>query len=73
MSKKLPTGLDGRARDQNPPKGGEIRQKRADTRVDTLRETYPGLVPGVRGDAHLGTIRDRTGKSLSQLVKDSKK
>lgn len=71
---KLPRGLDGRARDQNPPKGGQIREKRADTKVGTLREEYgQDFAPGFRSDAHLGTVRERTGKSLHQLVDDTKK
>jgi hypothetical protein len=41
------------------------------TRVDTLRETYgDGFAAGVRGDAHLRTVLNRTGApSLSNLVK----
>ena len=69
MSKKnCSTGLDGRCRDQN----GQIRQKRADTHIGTLREIYgPDFAPGIRSDAHLGTLREREGgKSLSQIVKD---
>lgn len=31
MATKLPRELDGRTRDQNLPKGGEIRRKRSDT------------------------------------------
>jgi hypothetical protein len=66
----MPTGLDGRERDEN----GEIRQKRGDTLVRTLRETYgPNFLPGVRSDAKLATIRDRTGKSLSELVEEHDK
>jgi hypothetical protein len=38
--KHLPKGLDDRARDQNRPKAGQIRQKRADTQVGTLRKEY---------------------------------
>ncbi len=34
--KHFPKGLDGRIRDQS----GEIRQKRSDTKVETLRKTY---------------------------------
>lgn len=42
----FPEGLDGRQRDQNPPKAGEIRAKRGDTLVRTLREEYgPGFAP----------------------------
>lgn len=60
-------GLDGRSRDRD----GEIRRKRSDTRVDTLRETYgDGFAKGTRGHAKLGTVLDRTGaKSLSDLIK----
>jgi hypothetical protein len=68
MGKKhCDVGLDQRCRDFD----GEIRQKRGDTLVGTLRETYgPNFAPGVRSDARLDTLRERTGKSLSELVKD---
>jgi hypothetical protein len=66
MSTKQP-GLDGRHRDED----GRISEKHGNTLVGTLRETYgPGFLPGVRSDAKLETIRDRTGKSLSELVKE---
>ena len=66
MAKKnCETGLDNRCRDQN----GEIRQKRGDTLVGTLRETYPDFAPGVRSDTRLETLRDRTGKSLSEMLR----
>ena len=60
-------GLDGRCRDLD----GEIRQKRGDTLVKTLRKTYgPEFAPGVRGDMRLDTLRDRMrGRSLSKIVK----
>jgi hypothetical protein len=58
-------GLDDRCRDRD----GEIRQKRGDTLVRTLRETYPDFAPGVRGDTRLDTLRERTGKSLSEMIK----
>lgn len=57
--------LDGRHRDEN----GRISQKRGDTRVDSLRQTYPGFAPGVRGDARLDSLRNRTGESLTQMVR----
>ena len=73
-SKHFPKGLDGRQRDQNPPKAGQIREKRADTKVETLRNEYgPNFAPDFRSDAHLGTVRDKTGKSLHQLVREAKK
>jgi hypothetical protein len=74
MPRQLPRGLDGRTRDQNPPKAGEIRQKRADTLVGTLRQEYgDNFAKGYRSDTKLGTVRDDTGKSLHRLVKDTKK
>jgi hypothetical protein len=66
--------LDGRTRNQSPPKAGEIRQKRADTLVGTLRQEYgDSFATDYRSDTKLGTVRDGTGKSLHQLVKDMKK
>ena len=63
-------GLDGRHRDRD----GEIDRKRADTLIDTLRGTYgPDFAPGWRGDRTLGDLRTKTGKTLSQLLKEQKK
>ena len=60
------TGLDNRCRDLD----GEIRQKRGDTLVGTLRKTYgDDFAPGARSDMRLDTLRDRTGSSLSRLTK----
>jgi hypothetical protein len=74
MSRHLPRGLDGRTRDQNPPKAGEIREKRSDTLVRTLRREYgDNFAKGYRSDTKLGTVREDTGKSLHQLVKNTKK
>jgi hypothetical protein len=65
-NKECPTGLDDRRRDQN----GEIRQKRGDTLVGTLRKTYgDDFAPGVRSDMRLDTLRDRMGGSLSKIIK----
>jgi hypothetical protein len=66
--KECHIGLDRRCRDLD----GEIRQKRADTLVKTLRKTYgPDFAPGVRSNARLGTLRKRSaGKSLSKILKD---
>lgn len=59
-------GLDGRSRDEN----GQIREKRGDTRVGTLRREYgDDFAKGYRSDTKLDTIRENTGKSLSELVK----
>ncbi|MHB1871978.1 MAG: hypothetical protein ACYCT1_14155 [Steroidobacteraceae bacterium] len=68
MSKKhYPTGLDHRMRDHD----GEIRKKRSDTLVGTLRETYgPEFAKGYRSDAKLGTVLDNEGvATLDQLLK----
>ncbi len=65
-AKSCNEGLDDRCRDMD----GEIRQKRGDTLVRTLRETYgPDFAPGVRGDTRLDTLRERYGESLSKIVK----
>jgi hypothetical protein len=60
-------GLDDRCRDGD----GEIRQKRGDTLVGTLRKSYgPDFAPGVRSDMRLETLRERNGgASLSKIVK----
>jgi hypothetical protein len=60
-------GLDDRCRDLD----GEIRHKRGDTLVGTLRKTYgPEFAPGVRSDTRLDTLRKRVGaESLSKLLK----
>ena len=68
MSKQ--PGLDGRHRDSN----GQTRMKNGNTRIDTLREAYgDNFAPGIRGDAHLNTLLDRTGRnSLSDYLKNQK-
>lgn len=68
MAKKhFPTGLDGRMRDED----GEIRHKRRDTLVKTLRKTYgPEFAKGYRSDAQLGTVLDKEGaETLDELLK----
>jgi hypothetical protein len=67
QKKECNEGLDNRCRDLD----GEIRQKRGDTLVRTLRETYgPDFAPGVRSDTRLDTLRERAaGASLSKLLK----
>lgn len=66
-NKHYPRGLDNRMRDHD----GEIRRKRSDTLVGTLRETYgPDFARGYRTDAKLGTVLDKTGlDTLDQLLK----
>ncbi len=67
QKKECNEGLDNRCRDLD----GEIRQKRGDTLVRTLRETYgPDFAAGVRSDTRLVTLRQRAGgASLSKLLK----
>jgi len=65
-----PKGLDGRQRDQD----GEIRQKRSDTLVGTLRKEYgDNFAKGYRKDAQLGTVMSKEEvDSLHQLLKKNK-
>jgi hypothetical protein len=65
--RSCPTGLDDRCRDRD----GEIRHKRRDTHIETLRETYgPDFAPGIRSDAKLGTLLQREGVgTLSEYLK----
>jgi hypothetical protein len=64
--KHYPKGLDGRQRD----KDGEIRAKRGDTKIATLRKEYgEDFAKGYRSDARLETVRENERKSLSQLIK----
>ena len=62
-------------RESRPDSGGQVRGKRGDTRIDTLRQTYgESFAPGIRGDAHLKTLLDRTGSSsLSEYLKNGKR
>jgi len=64
-------GLDGRTRDED----GQTRAKNGNTRIDTLRETYgDDFGDGLRGDAHLSTLLERTGyDSLSEYLRNRKK
>jgi hypothetical protein len=65
--RSCPTGLDDRCRDRD----GEIRHKRSDTHIGTLRKTYgDDFAPGIRSDAKLGTVLDRAKAStLSEYLK----
>ena len=64
--KHYPKGLDGRQRDES----GQIREKRGDTQVGTLRKEYgDNFAKGYRSDTKLDTVRKNEGKSLSELLK----
>ena len=67
VTKHFPRGLDNRMRDQD----GEIRKKRSDTLVGTLRREYgESFAEGYRNDAKLGTVLKREGvETLDQLLK----
>jgi hypothetical protein len=68
MSKRsCNTGLDNRCRDND----GEIRHKRSDTLVGTLRRTYgDDFASDYRSDAKLGTVLTGEGAAtLSELLK----
>lgn len=58
-------GLDDRHRDQNPPKAGEIQQKRGDTLNRNLERPIPQFPQNTR----LDTMRDRTGKVGIEAVR----
>jgi hypothetical protein len=67
MGKNCETGLDNRCRDEN----GEIRRKRSDTLVSTLRKEYgDDFAEDFRSDATLGTVlRETDSESLSDYLK----
>ncbi len=51
-------------------KDGQLRDKRDDTRIDTIEKQY-GIDLGVRGDMQLGTYLEEKGiKSLNDLIND---
>ena len=63
-------GLDDRCRDND----GTIREKRGDTLVGTLRDTYgEDFLSEFRSDTRLDTVRERTGLSLSELIHQRKR
>ena len=62
-------GLDGRHRDETPPKAGRIQQKRS----DTLNKNLKKPVPQFRADATLGAMRKATGKVSETAVRRAAK
>jgi hypothetical protein len=62
-------GLDNRHRDKNPPKAGEIQQKRSDTLNKNLEKPIPQFSP----NAKLGTMRAATGKTSVEAVRRAAK
>lgn len=71
MSQHCEPGLDDRCRDAD----GEIRRKRGDTLVGTLREEYgPNFAPSVRADMRLDTLLEQSGaESLSDFLRNHNK
>ena len=69
-NKRFPKGLDDRMKDSD----GEIRKKRSDTKVETLRKEYGNnFAKGYRKDAELGTVlKDKGLKSLDQYLRKKK-
>jgi hypothetical protein len=68
MSKRgCNSGLDDRCRDRD----GEIRHKRSDTQVGTLRQSYgDDFAKGYRSDAKLGTVlKEEKAATLSEYLK----
>lgn len=62
-------GLDGRHRDQTPPKAGEIQQKRG----DTLNKNLPQPIPQFSPNARLDTMRKATGQtSVADVTRAAK-
>jgi hypothetical protein len=58
-------------RDNRSESSRQVGEKRGDIRIDTLRQTYgDSFARGIRGDAHLKTLLERTGStSLSDYLK----
>jgi len=68
--KHFPKGLDDRQRDQD----GEIRQKRSDTLVGTLRKEYgDDFAKGYRKDTQLGAVLEKNESiaCINSLRKDN--
>jgi hypothetical protein len=70
MAKQYPKGLDDRMRDRD----GEIRKKRSDTLVSTLREEYGAdFAKGYRPNTKLGAVLKKEGvETLDQLLRKSR-
>lgn len=71
QNRSCEVGLDSRCQDSN----GEIRRKRGDTLISSLRDTYgEDFAQGYRSDMKLETLLDREGAgSLSELLRRSRK
>jgi hypothetical protein len=66
-NKKSANDAPGMRGDRPLTKAGSLREKRGDTRVDTIEKKYQVDI-GMRGDAHLDTALERHGvESLHEL------
>jgi len=71
-NKKSSNDAPGMRGDRSRTKSGPLREKRGDTRVDTIEKKYK-IDIGMRGDANLDTALERHGvKSLHELVEKLK-
>jgi hypothetical protein len=71
-SRKGAKDAPGMRGNRSRTKKGPLRQKREDTRVDTIEKKYD-IDLNMRGDAQLGTALERHGvKSLHDLVEKLK-
>ena len=62
-------GLDGRHRDQNPPKAGQIHEKRG----DTLNKNLSSPIPKFSKLAKLSTMRKETGITSVDAIREAAK
>ena len=62
-------GLDGRHRDKDAPKGGQIQQKRG----DTINKNLPNPIPQFSPNAKLSTMRKETGETSVKAVTEAAK
>jgi hypothetical protein len=72
MAKKGSKDAPGMRGERARTKTGKLREKRGDTRADTIEKKY-GIDTGMRGDAHLDTVLERHKvDSLHDLVEKLK-
>jgi len=62
-------GLDGRHRDKEAPKSGEIQQKRS----DALNKNLPTPIPEFSPNATVGHMRKVTGKTSLAAIRRAAK
>ena len=60
-------GLDGRHRDKNPPKAGEIQQKRS----DAINKNLPQPIKQFSPQATVKTMREVTGEVSLEKIRQA--